>query len=392
MNIMKKIAVVTTTRAEYGLLFPIIEELRKFENEELRIVLIVSGTHLSEKFGMTVGEIEASGVRIDQRIKTRVESESGGDISRNQADVLERFSKLFDREKYNALVLLGDRYEILAVAMAATNAGIPIFHISGGDITQGAIDDCIRHSVTKMSYLHFTTNEQSKNRVIQLGEEPSRVFNFGSTSMGNILHMELLSKADAMKSVGIKNESYALCTYHPVTLEKGGIEKNLLDFFEVIKQFKDIDFVVTKSNADQGGEQINHMLDDMDSVLPNIHVYPSLGVKRYLSLMKYASFVLGNSSSGIVEAPAFHVPTVNIGDRQRGRLAAESVINCRADAESITAAIKTAMSPEMKEVCKAVVSPYGDGYAAEKTAAQMIQTLKKGIDLKKRFFDIKFVL
>ncbi len=382
---MKKIAVVTATRAEYGLLSPVIKELRKHESGDLKTELIVTGTHLSEKYGMTVNEIDD---RIDHRIPISVKSDSERDISANQADTLVKFTELFIEQKYSAVMLLGDRYETLAVAIAAGNTRTPIFHISGGDVTEGAMDEWIRHSITKISYLHFVTNEESQNRVIQLGEDPKRVFNYGSTSIDNILKVANMTKKEALDSVGLKNCRYALCTYHPVTMDGGGVDQ-IAVLLESIKTFPEIEFIVTKSNADQGGARINYLLDNAEKEINNIHVFTSLGVRRYLSLMKYAEFVLGNSSSGIIETPAFQVPTVNIGDRQRGRLQSESIINCAADTESIIAAIKTALSDEHRIICKSIISPYGNGNAGKKIAEKAVEAVLTGnIDLKKKFYDL----
>ena len=291
---MKKIAVITTTRAEYGLLSPVIKELRKQEkNNLLKIDLVVSGTHLSEKYGMTINEIREQGVRVDHEIFVSVNSMSAQDISNNQAEILIEFTKLFSKEAYNAVILLGDRYETLAEAIAASNTQTPIFHIAGGDVTEGAIDDCIRHSVTKMSYLHFTTNEDSRRRVIQLGEAPERVFNYGSTCIDNAKNILIKTKKEALDSVALKYCDYALCTYHPVTLENSdNLEFKINEFLNAIKNFPDIEFIITKSNADQGGALINYLLDKAAKNITNIHVFSSLGVKRYMSLMKYAEFVL----------------------------------------------------------------------------------------------------
>lgn len=384
---MKKIAVVTATRAEYGLLSPVIKDLRKFESKNFKVELIVTGTHLSAQYGMTVSEIDD---RIDHKIPISVQSASGADISANQADALVKFTDLFLTEKYDGIVVLGDRYEMLAVAVAAGNTHTPIFHLCGGDTTEGALDEWIRHSITKMSYLHFVTNEESRKRVIQLGENPNRVFNYGSTSIDNVLHVADMTKKEALQSIGLEDCRYALCTYHPVTMEDGSVDKQIESFLKVIKELPTLQFIVTKSNADQGGARINELLDESEKELDNLHVYTSLGVRRYLSLMKYAEFVLGNSSSGIVETPAFRVPTVNIGDRQRGRLQSESIINCDEDTDSIVAAIKQAMSTDFKEGCNKVVSPYGDGHAAEKVAKKIYEVFSEGkMDLKKKFFDIE---
>lgn len=384
---MKKIAVVTATRAEYGLLSPVIKDLRKFESKNFKVELIVTGTHLSQQYGMTVSEIDD---RIDHKVSISVKSSSGTDISANQAEALVKFTDLFLSEKYDGIVLLGDRYEMLAVAIAAGNTHTPIFHLCGGDTTEGALDEWIRHSITKMSYLHFVTNEESRKRVIQLGENQNRVFNYGSTSIDNVLHVVDMTKVEALQSIGLENCNYGLCTYHPVTMENGSVDEQIKEFLVALKSFPDLQFIVTKSNADQGGARINELLDEAEKEIDNLHVFTSLGVRRYLSLMKYADFVLGNSSSGIIETPAFCVPTVNIGDRQRGRLQSESIINCGEDAGSIVTAIKKALTADFKEICNKVVSPYGDGHAAEKIAKKIYEVVSEGkIDLKKKFFDIE---
>lgn len=387
---MKKIAIVTATRAEYGLLAPIIRELRKFESDALTIELIVTGTHLSEVYGMTVREIKADGIRIDKRIDIPVQSASEMDISRNQAETLVKFTELFLAEKYDGLIVLGDRYEMLAVAIAAGNTRTPVFHISGGDTTEGAMDEWIRHAITKISYLHFVTNEDSRRRVIQLGENPARVFNYGSPSIDNIMQVADMSKEEALASIGLSDCAYALCTYHPVTMENGDIDEAVNDFLQAIAAFPKFQFIVTKSNADQGGARINELLDKTALKMENLHVYTSLGVRRYLSLMRYAEFVLGNSSSGIVETPAFHVPTVNIGDRQRGRLQSESIVNCSGKTEDIVNAIKIVISQKHKAICQQVISPYGNGTAAKQIAAKVKYfILERRIDLKKKFYDLK---
>ncbi|WP_297962932.1 UDP-N-acetylglucosamine 2-epimerase [uncultured Anaerovibrio sp.] len=381
---MKKIAVVTATRAEYGLLSPVIKELRKQETADFKVDLIVTGTHLSEKYGMTLNEIDE---RVDCKLPISVESDTELDISQNQAEVLVKFTELFVKEQYKAVLLLGDRYETLTVAIAAGNTRTPIFHLCGGDTTEGALDEWIRHSITKMSYLHFVTNEDSRKRVMQLGESPDRVFNYGSTSIDNILHVADMTKTEALQSIGLGDCKYALCTYHPVTMDNGNVDELIKAFLAAIKAFPELQFIVTKSNADQGGARINELLDEAEKQIDNLHVYTSLGVRRYLSLMKYAELVLGNSSSGIIETPAFRVPTVNIGDRQRGRLQSVSIINSDVDKNSIVNAIRQALSDEHKIICKSVISPYGDGTAAEKIAKKIVEIVTNGtIDLKKNFY------
>ena len=386
---MKKIAIVTTTRADYGLLAPIIKKLRYYETEKLKIELIVTGTHLSKKYGYTVEEIKADDVRIDHFVQTSVKSNSEWDISQNQSDTLLKFTHLFLKEKYHAVTLLGDRYETLAIAIAAGNMKIPVFHLCGGDTTEGAIDEWIRHSITKISYLHFTTNEKSRQRVIQLGEEPKRVFNYGSTSIDNILNTPIMPKKEVLHSVGLSECRYAVCTYHPVTMDNTMVDNYIQQFLSAIKYFSEIEFIVTKSNADHGGARINKLLDQATEKIKNLHVFYSLGTKRYLSLMRYAEFVLGNSSSGIIEAPTFKVPTINIGDRQKGRLQSNNTINCNTDTQSIINAIKKAMDVHFQRICHTVTTSYGDGHASEQISKKIVEVIMdEKINLQKKFYDM----
>lgn len=387
---MKTIAVITTTRAEFGLLMPVIKELKKYETDNIDVEVVVTGTHLKWEFGHTVDEIITEGIEPDVEIEIPVESRDERDISYNQAVTLELFTDLFLQKKYAGIVLLGDRYEMLSVAIAAGNTHTPVFHLCGGDTTEGAIDEWIRHSITKMSYLHFPTNTESYYRVIQLGEAPERVFNFGSTSIDNIISMKKMSKISALRSINLPDCKYAVCTYHPVTMDTGSPEEDICHFLKAIEDSKSIEFIVTKSNADMGGEAINRLLDAAEERISNLHVYSSLGTVRYLSLMTYAEFVLGNSSSGIIEAPALGIPSINIGERQRGRLQPESVVNCSSDYESILNAIQIACEGSFREKCRRVVNPYGDGHAAEKIAKKIIETVETTdtIDLKKKFYNV----
>lgn len=388
---MNTIGIVTATRAEYGLLSLLIRELRMHESEDFCVELIVTGTHLDERFGSTIDEIRNDGIRIDKRIKISIDTTDGNGISFNQADALIKFSELFSEVRYSGIVILGDRYEMLSVAIAASNALIPIFHLCGGDTSEGATDEWIRHSITKMSYAHFVTNEMSKKRVIQLGEDPDRVFNYGSTSVDNIIAQADMTKTDALKSIGLDECSFVIGTYHPVTLDEDDIAKKINDFISAIASFPNIQFIITKANADKGGEMINSLLEKASESVDNIHLFSSLGVRRYLSLMKHCEFVIGNSSSGIIETPVFKIPTVNIGDRQRGRGDAVSIINCAEGKEDIIAAINTAMSDEFREKSKSSVNIYGDGNASLKIAAKIMEIVNSGnIDLKKRFYNIEF--
>ena len=231
---MIKIAIVTATRAEYGLLNPVIRKLRSYETSDLKVEVIVTGTHLKKQYGNTIREIQEDQIRIDHRIEIPVESQTEEDISQNQADTLVKFTRLFLEQRYEAVVLLGDRYETLAIAIAAGNTRTPVFHMCGGDTTEGAIDEWIRHAITKISYLHFPTNKESAKRVVQLGENPQRVFNYGSTSIDNIINIATLSKAEVLKSIGLKECRYFICTYHPVTMEEKNVDSLLEEFFAVM--------------------------------------------------------------------------------------------------------------------------------------------------------------
>ena len=389
---MTRVGIITATRAEYGILKPLIDELRRYESKDFIAELIVTGTHLSADYGMTVEEIIDDGVRIDHRIAIPVKSDSPFDISSDQAVALTEFTRHFSYVKYDAIYILGDRYEMLMVAVAAMNTHTPIIHLCGGDTTEGAIDEAIRHSITKMSHLHFPTNEDSRRRIIQLGEFPDTVYNVGDPAIDNILNMELPPVREALEYLGAdkwkQNDRFALCTYHSVTLEDTDIEAVMAEFLGAIKARSDIEFVMTKSNADIGGSKINKILDEAEKVINNLHVYSSLGVRRYLSVMSGAMFVMGNSSSGLYEAPVMHIPTINIGDRQKGRLRCDSIIDCSPDKESILRAIEKACSTEFAEISGKVSSPYGDGHAAEKIAKISIEAVRNGLNLKKSFYNL----
>lgn len=387
---MNKIAIITSTRAEYGLLLPVIREFRKHESKDLKVCLVVTGTHLSEEHGYTVREIEESGERIDIMVPISVESNDSDSIAHNEADTVVKFTELFGNERFSAVILLGDRYEMLMIALSAVNTSTPIFHISGGDTTEGATDECFRHAITKMSYLHFPSNEISRKRIIQMGEEPGRVFNVGATAIDNVLNYPLASSTEVLKELGVDVTRYAICTYHPVTIGENDMVSEMKELIEAIASFSDLHFIVTKSNSDKGGTLINKLWEQAGKTYSNIHVYSSLGMKRYLSLLKNAEFMIGNSSSGLSEAPAMHVPTVNIGNRQRGRLKTESVIDCDTSKTDIIDAIREACSDRMKQVAANVTCPFGDGHAAEKIVKYSLAALGDNIDLKKSFYNIDF--
>lgn len=388
-TLKKKIVIATATRAEYGLLKPLIVELNKEEAFDIKIA--VTGTHLSPEFGLTYREIEEDQLKIDEKIEILLNSDTPTAISKTMGLALFGFADYFSRINPDLLIVLGDRYETLAIVLTAMNQRIPVVHLYGGDTTEGAIDEAIRHAITKLSYLHFTSNKDSYKRVIQLGEDPDRVFCVGSLGIENILNEELLTKKALEKTLNIKFDlPYALVTFHPVTLENSHSEKQIIAFLKAIDHFKDMKFIITKSNADSGGRIINKMIDDYAGEKENVNVYASLGMKRYLSALKYCSMVIGNSSSGLIEAPSFLVPTINIGNRQKGRLQATSVINCEASEDEIIKAIELAKTPEFKAVARATVNPYGDG----NTSNKIIESIKKfiigdEINLMKKFYDLE---
>lgn len=387
---MKKICILTATRAEYGLLRPIIKKLSAVPQFDVRVA--VTGAHLSPEFGLTYKEIEKDEVEIDVKIDMLLSSDTPAAITKSMGVAMISFADYFDRLKPDLLLVLGDRYETLAVCIAAMNHRIPIAHLYGGETTEGAVDESIRHSITKMSYLHFTSTEIYRKRVIQLGEDPSRVFCVGAIGIENILNEKLWSKDELEQRIDFKlDRPYALVTFHPVTLEdnQSGIQfQNLL---EVCKQYTDMYFIFTKANADANGRIINKLIDEYVDTNKNAIAFTSLGTKGYLSAMKYCSFVIGNSSSGIIEAPSFKIPTINIGDRQKGRIQAESVINCEPEIEDIKNAIELSLSRSFQEKIKNVVNPYGDG----KTSDKIVSTLKEfllndnRISLKKEFYDLE---
>ncbi len=385
-----KIAVLTATRAEYGLLSPIIKKLNTEKGFEVRVV--VTGAHLSEKFGNTYKEIEADEIVIDEKIPILEECGGTVSISRTMGNALIRFADYFERRRPDALMVLGDRYETLAVCIAAMNAQIPMIHLHGGETTQGAIDEAIRHSISKMSYLHFTSTEEYRRRVIQLGENPNRVFCVGAIGVENVLNLPLLKKEELEDSLGISlDRPYVVGTYHPVTLENEGMDEQMDAFLQALTEKAEYSYIITKANADAGGLRMNERLEEYALSHEHVHVVASLGVKRYLSAIKYCDMVIGNSSSGIIEVPSFHVPTVNIGDRQKGRACADSVICCKSDTKSILCAMEKAASKDFRDLCKIVKNPYEKTHVAESIVSIIKrEMLDKPIELKKEFYDISF--
>ena len=384
----KTIAVLTATRAEYGLLKTIIKAL--IADDTFDIKVIATAAHLSPEFGMTCQEIEADGIPIDRKIETLLSADTPSAVSKCMALTILGLADYFAETKPDAFTILGDRYETLAAACAAFNARIPIIHLYGGETTEGAVDEAYRHAISKMSYLHLTSTEEYRNRVIQLGEDPLRVFVIGAIGIENALHSKLLTVKELSESLGIElSKNYAFATFHPVTLENNSAEQQINNLLEALSVYKDMQFIFSKANADANGRIINKVLEDYCAKHDNFFVFSSLGMLRYLSAVKHAKFVIGNSSSGLVEVPSFKIPTINIGDRQKGRLMADSVICCEPNKNSIVKAIQKALSPAFKKVLAKSTNPYGDGKTSEKIVQIINSTFKKPVDLKKKFYDIK---
>lgn len=384
---MKKISILTATRAEYGLLKPIIDKLNDVADFDVRVV--VTGAHLSPEFGLTYREIENDGIAIDEKIEMLLSSDTPAAISKSMGLAMISFADYFEHLKPDMLVVLGDRYETLAICTAAMNQKIPITHLYGGETTEGAVDESIRHAITKLSYLHFTSTEEYRKRVIQLGEQPDRVFCVGGIGIENILNHKFMDKSELELSINYQlDKPYAMVTFHPVTLENNNSAEQIQALLSVCRAHKDMNFIFTKANADANGRIINKTIDDYIFENDNAIAFTSLGMTRYLSALKYCTLVIGNSSSGLLEAPSFGIPTINIGDRQKGRLQADSVINCGPNVQDIEKALDLALTDKFKIQAKKTINPYGDGKTSEKVVNTINDFLMNDrIELKKKFYD-----
>ena len=384
----RKICVVTGTRAEYGLLYWLIKEIENDNKLELKI--IATGMHLSPEFGLTYKEIEKD-FKIDKKIEILLSSDTSIGLSKTMGLAQISFAEAYDDLKPDIIVVLGDRYEIFSAVSAAMIARIPIVHLHGGEATEGIIDEAIRHSITKMSHLHFTATEEYKNRVVQLGEEPNRVFNVGGIGIENIKRLKLLTKDEFEKSIDFKlNIKNILVTFHPVTLESKTSKTQFQELLDTIDELKDTNIIFTKTNGDIDGRIINSMIDEYTNKNSNKSIaITSMGQLNFLSCLQYMDFIIGNSSSGLLEAPSFKIGTINIGDRQNGRIKAKSVIDCSPNKKSIKETIKKIYSNEFQTLLKNVRNPYGDGYASQKII-KVLKTVKLKDLLKKVFFNVKF--
>jgi UDP-hydrolysing UDP-N-acetyl-D-glucosamine 2-epimerase len=382
------IGVVTGTRAEYGLLYWLMKEIQ--DDPELELQLIVTGMHLSPEYGLTYKLIEEDGFTIDAKVEMLLSSDTSVGIAKSIGLGVIGFAEILDRLKPDILVLLGDRYEVLAAAQAAMVSRIPIAHLHGGESTEGLIDEAIRHAITKMAHLHFVASESYRSRVIQLGEENQKIYNFGALGIDNIKKLKLLNKKDFEDSIdfklGIKN---FLVTYHPVTLQHQGPEEALSALFSALDQFPDAHIIFTKPNSDMDGRKIAYMIDEYAEKQPNrVMVSTSLGQLRYLSAINHVDIVIGNSSSGIIEVPFFKKPTINLGSRQRGRLKAATIVDCEETEEAIIKAIHHVLSSEFQNSLKNAVSLFGDGNTSHQIKRVLKYVNLDGILLKK-FQDLK---
>jgi GDP/UDP-N,N'-diacetylbacillosamine 2-epimerase (hydrolysing) len=385
---LKKIAVVTGTRAEFGLLSPLMDEIQN--DMEMQLQLIVTAMHLSPEFGYTVDEIEKKGYKIDKKVECLLSSDTAVGITKSVGLAMIGFADALNELSPDLVIILGDRTEMLAMATAAMVANIPIAHIHGGETTEGAYDESIRHAITKMSYLHFASTETYRKRIMQLGEHPDRVFNVGAIGLDSIKNLVLLNKEEFEQSINFKlGKNNILITFHPVTLESQSAQAQFKAILDVLGSLEDTHFIFTHANSDKDGRVINQMIEQFVNKNQDRAVaFKSLGQLRYLSALRHVDIVLGNSSSGIIEVPYFNIPTINIGDRQKGRILSESVIQAQPTVEAITLAHEKASDISFRTKIKSQEQLYGSGNAVEKIMD--ILRNQNANNLKKSFYDIQF--
>ena len=382
----RKICVVSTSRADYGLLFWLLKEIEK--SRFLELSLLLSGSHLEERFGLTYKEVQRD-FKHFYKVPLGLENDDETALCLAFSAGVAGFSKVLEQIKPDIMVLLGDRYEMLSAGVAGMLSSVPLAHIHGGESTQGAIDEEIRHALTKMSHIHFCATSLYKRRIIQLGENPARVYNVGGLGVENIKRLELLSKKDFENSIGFKlGKKNILVTFHPQTIEKKSASKQFSQILNALDSLKDTHFIFTGANADNGGKIINEMAQSYGLKNPKKAIFAiSLGQLRYLSAIKHADIVLGNSSSGISEAPSLKKATINIGNRQKGRIKAASIIDTKCDKSKILKAIKKAYSKDFQAKLKSVKNPYDSGFASKKII-KVLENIKLNGILKKKFYDL----
>jgi GDP/UDP-N,N'-diacetylbacillosamine 2-epimerase (hydrolysing) len=384
--VSRKICVVTGSRAEYGLLKPVMEGIRETTDCELQI--IATGMHLSPEFGLTYREIEGDGFSIDRKVEMLLSADTPTAIAKSMGLGVIGFADALHELAPELLVVLGDRFEIFSAVATALVARIPVAHLHGGETTEGAFDEALRHSITKMSHLHFVAADEYRHRVIQLGEDPGRVFLVGGLGVDNIQQLPLLDKADLQRELGIKiNGRALLITFHPATLDDSRSALQMAELLAALNELRDTQLIFTMSNADTGGRALIQQIEQFVASHPNAKAFTSLGQLRYLSCLQFVNGVVGNSSSGLTEVPTFKKGTVNIGDRQRGRLRADSVIDCAPERTAIARAIREMYSPAFQARLQFVRSPYGEGGASKKIV-QVLQHYPLKAIFKKQFHDL----
>lgn len=385
---MRKICVITGSRAEYGLLSGLMRAIQT--DTELQLQVIATNMHLSPEFGLTYKEIERDGFRIDKKVQMLLSSDTANATTKSVGLATIGFADAYEDLQPDLIVVLGDRFEILAAVSAALFYKIPVAHLHGGEITEGAYDDCIRHAITKMSHLHFTSTEAYRQRVIQLGEQPERVFYVGAIGVENTKRILLLSKRELEESIHFSlGDKSMLVTYHPVTLENHTAVSQCQNLLDALDNFSDYKVIFTLPNSDTDGRILIRMIQDYVSVHPDRCMsIPSLGLKRYLSALRYVDAVVGNSSSGIIEVPSFRIPTLDIGDRQKGRIASDSVVHCGTDKREIVDGLSIVLSLEQKDKAKRCLNPYDK----ENTTQAILDVIKHyPLDnlVHKSFYNIK---
>lgn len=384
---IRKVCVVTGTRAEFGLLRWLMGEIQSHPQLELQV--IATGMHLSPEFGSTYHEIEEAGFKIDARVEMLLSSDTNTAVTKSMGLGVIGFADAYERLAPDIVVVLGDRFEIFAATSAAMIAGLPVAHLHGGETTEGAFDEAIRHSITKMSHLHFVGAEEYRQRVIQLGEHPDRVFNFGGMGIDAIKRIKMLSREELESSLELSlGAKSLLVTFHPVTLEGGASSAAQMgELLAALEGLDDTTLIFTMPNADTGGRELSAMVREFAQKHSNAKVYTSLGQLRYFSCLAQIDGVVGNSSSGLAEAPSFKIGTVNIGDRQKGRLKANSVIDCEPNRKAIQVALETLYSDDFKACLASVSNPYGSGGASEAIVKVLAEYSLENIR-KKQFYNL----
>lgn len=382
----RKICIVTGTRADYGLLRWVMQGIK--DDPELMLQIVATGMHLSPEFGLTYREIEKDGFQIDRKVEMLTSSDTAVGIAKSMGLGFIGLADALYELQPDLVVVLGDRFEIFSAVASAMVARIPVAHLSGGEATEGAFDEAIRHSITKMSHLHFVAAEEYRRRVIQLGEHPERVFLVGGLGIDNIKKLSLLDRPALEEALGFKlGQKNLLITFHPATLENTAAADQMAELLAALESLDDTHLIFTMPNADTGGRALFDMIEDFVAGHPNARAYASLGQLRYLSCVQHVDGVVGNSSSGLAEVPTFGKGTINIGDRQRGRLQAASVINCSPTRQSIRAALERLYSSDFQVGLSQVSNPYGDGGASEKVVEILKHYAIDGI-AKKAFYDL----